>query len=325
MKTRSLFLNMRALVVCALGIVCGAHAQAQDYRGAIRVLVGYPPGGPADTVARIVADKLPAQLGQPVFVENRPGAGGLIAAQQLKSAPADGSTLFLSNTHTVAMIPLINKAAGISPSKDFRTVGSVASFELALAAHPSTGAANFEQLGRWFVKNPSRVSIGVPAAGSVPELLAVLVARRFQTTGLPVAYKGATPMVQDLLGGQVSSGISAVSDFLQYQQTGRLRIVAVTQATPLLPGVPTFKDAGLQGVDFADLLGLYAPSATPTLVVARYNAALQRVLADPEVQEKLRALAMAPLPGTPAEHANRLARISNSMAAAVRAVGYAPQ
>lgn len=323
MKAHSISLVRRAVLMATLGIAFNAHAQ--DYRGPVKVLVGYPPGGPADTVARLVADKLSAQLGQPIVVDNRAGAGGQIAAQQLKAAPADGSTIFLSNTHTVAMIPLINKTPGFSTTKDFRTIGSVASFELALAAHPSTGATNFEQLGRWFTQNPARASIGVPAPGSVPELLALMVARKFKADGIPVPYKGAAPMVQDLLGGQVNAGLSGVSDFLQHHQAGRLRIVAVTQATPLLPGVPTFKEAGLQGVDLTDLLGLYASAATPTIVVARYNAALQRVLVMPEVQERLRALAMTAVPSTPAEHAERLARVSNSMTTAIRSVGYSPQ
>lgn len=301
------------------------QAQAQDYRGVVKILVGYPPGGPADTVARVIADKLAAQLGQTVIVENRAGAGGQIAALALKAAPADGSVIFLSNLHTVATIPLITKSPGYAPATDFRPVGAVATFELALAVHPLTRAATMSQLGQFFSANPGRASIGVPAASSTPECLATQVSRHFKAESLPVAYKGATPMVQDLLGGQVSAGVSAVSDFLQHHQAGKLRIVAVTKATPLLPDVPSFAAAGLAGLELTDLLGLYAPAALPTVVVARYNAALNRVLAWPEVAEKLQALAMTPVGGSAAAHAERLASNRKTLAELVRAVGYTPQ
>ncbi|HYF17308.1 MAG TPA: tripartite tricarboxylate transporter substrate-binding protein [Ramlibacter sp.] len=297
-------------------------ARAQENRGAIRVLVGYPPGGPADVVARLVADKLAAPLGQAVVVENRAGAGGLVAAQALKAAPADGSVLFLSNAHTVAMLPLIQKNPGFSTEKDFRTVGAAATFELALAAHPGTGATTAEQLGRWFAANPARSNIGVPAAGSAPELLGLALARQFRAEGVPVAYKGAAPLVQDLLAGQVPAGVSGVAEFLPHHQAGRLRIVALTRTTPLLPGVPSFADVGMPNLELTELLGLYAPAATPAAVVARYNEALQRVLQSGEVRDRLQALTMTPVPGTPADHAERLGRIQQAMAAAVRQTGY---
>ncbi len=303
-----------------------AHAQAPAYPGPIRILVGYPPGGPADTAARIVADKLATQLGQPVLVDNKPGAGGQIAAQALKAAPADGSVLFLSNTHTVAMVPLTMKAPGFAPATDFRPVGAVANFELALAVHPKTGAASLAELGAWFAARRGDASIGVPAPASAPEFIAGEVARHLKADIVPVAYRGATPMVTDLLAGQISAGVSGISDFLQHQKAGKLRILAASRSTPLLPGVPSFAQAGLPSLDAtSDFLGLYAPAGLNDTAVARYNAALNQVLAQPEVVAKLQASAMTPAAGTPGEQAQRLAHVSKALAALVAQSGFIPQ
>ncbi|WP_428000569.1 tripartite tricarboxylate transporter substrate-binding protein [Acidovorax sp.] len=314
-----------ALLALPLLVAAGA-AQAQTYSGPIRMLVGYPPGGPADTTARIVAEKLAMQLGQPVLVDNKPGAGGQIAAQALKAAPADGSVIFMSNTHTVAMVPLTMKAPGFAPATDFRPLGAVANFELALAVHPKTGAANLAELGTWFAAHRSEASIGVPAPASAPEFIAGEVARQLKADIVPVAYRGATPMVTDLLAGQIAAGVSGISDFLQYQKSSRLRIVAVSRTTPLLPGVPSFAQAGLASLDAtSDFLGLYAPAGLNEATVARYNTALNQVVALPEVVAKLQANAMAPAAGTPGEQALRLAQVSRALAALVAQSGFVPQ
>ncbi|CAN5385449.1 Bug family tripartite tricarboxylate transporter substrate binding protein [soil metagenome] len=315
----------RSLLVAApLCAAFGVHAQG--YAGPIRVLVGYPPGGPADTAARIVAEKLAIELGQPMVVDNKPGAGGQIAAQALKAAPADGSVLFMSNTHTVAMVPLTMKSAGFAPATDFRMVGTVATFELALAVHPKTGATNLQELGAWLGTHRGEAGIGVPAPASAPEFVAGKVSRVLKADTVPVAYRGAAPMVSDLLGGQIAAGVSGISDFLQYQQAGKLRILAVSRATPLLPGVPSFSQAGVAGLDnTTDFLGLYAPAALPEAVVVRYNTALNRVLAQPEVVAKLQGYVMTVAPSTPAEQAQHLAQVSKALAGLVQESGFVPQ
>lgn len=317
-------LQAALLVLPLMAVTTGACAQT--YSGPIRMLVGYPPGGPADTAARIVAEKLAVQLGQPVLVDNKPGAGGQIAAQALKAAPADGSVIFMSNTHTVAMVPLTMKAPGFAPASDFRPLGAVANFELALAVHPKTGAASLAELGTWFVTHRSEASIGVPAPASAPEFIAGEVARHLKADIVPVAYRGATPMVTDLLAGQIAAGVSGISDFLQYQKVNRLRIVAVSRATPLLPGVPSFAQAGLASLDAtSDFLGLYAPAGLSEATVTRYNTALNQVVAMPEVVARLQASAMTPATGTPAEQAQRLAQVSRALAALVAQSGFVPQ
>ena len=318
-------LSPRSLLLTA-ALWAALGAQAQGYSGPVRMLVGYPPGGPADTAARIVAEKLAVELGQPVVVDNKPGAGGQIAAQALKAAPADGSVVFISNTHTVAMVPLTMKAAGFAPATDFRMIGTVATFELALAVHPKTGAGNLQELGAWLGAHRGEAGIGVPAPASAPEFVAGKISRVLKADTVPLAYRGAAPMVGDLLGGQIAAGVSGISDFLQYQQSGKLRILAVSRATPLLPGVPSFAQAGVAGLDnTTDFLGLYAPAALPDAIVARYNIALNRVLAQPEVVARLRGYVMTVAPGTPAEQAQRLAQVSKALAVLVQESGFVPQ
>jgi len=303
----------------------GLAAQAQG-NAPIRLLVGYTAGGPADTAARIVAEKLGVELGQPVVVDNKPGAGGQMAAQALKAAPADGSVLFLSNTHTVVTVPLTVRNPGFVTAKDFRPVGGVATFELALAVNPKTNAHTLKELGAWFAAHPNEASIGVPAPASSPEFVAAKVSRTFKADTVAASYRGAPPMVQDLLAGQLAAGVSSISDFQQYHQAGTLRILAVTHATALLPGVPSFAAAGLDGLDSTtDLLGLYAPAATPDALVARYNAALNRVLSQPDVVARLKSYVMTPAPMTPAEQQQRLAQASAVLSTLMHESGFVPQ
>ena len=270
--------------------------------------MGYASGGPADVVARIVADRLGAELKQTIVVENKPGAGGQIAAKALKGSPSDGSTLLLSNLHTVVTVLLTTKDPGFAPSRDFRPVGAVASFELALAVHPKTGVSNLADLGAWLGANKAAATIGVPAPASVPEFMALRINRRFHVETVPIPYKGAAPLVTDLVGGQLAAAVAGVADFLPHHQAGRLKIVAVTRATPLLPGVPSFAEAGIAGLEATETLGLFAPAGTSDKTIQRYNAALNRVLATQETKERFRAQIMTPIPGTPQAQASELAR-----------------
>jgi len=312
------------LWLCALALLPLLPATAQP-RGPIRLLVGYPPGGPADVTARIVAQSLSQVLEQPVVVENRPGAGGQIAAQMLKAAPADGSVLMVGNTHTFAMLPHTMKNPGFAVPGDFRMLGTIASFELALAVHPKTAAKDLASLGQWYGAHRDEASIGVPAPASAPDFIARKITTTLGTRIEPVPYKGATQMVQDVLSGQLDAGLSGISDFLQHHKAGKLRIVAVSEATSLLPDVPSFTEAGVAVSDASDFQGLYAPAGLSDALVERYNAALNKAIADAPVQEKFAAQAMLPMPGTPQEHALRLARASDMLAELVKESGYQPQ
>ncbi len=283
---------------CALGT---SAVFAQDDKGPITLVVGYPAGGSADIGARILAEKLPALLGQPVVVENRAGAGGQIAARFVKAAPANGSVLFFTNGHTVVTVPLILKAPGFDTATDLKPVSPFASFELTLVVNPKTQARSVKDLTDYFARTPTERNIAVPAPGSAPEFMVGRFAQLTKTDVLPIAYKGAAPAVQDLLGGQVSAAVLPVADILPYQRAGRLQAVAVTHATPLLPGVPSFGSAGLGELAASDFLAVYAPAGMSDANVTRFHRAIQQVVAMPDVTERLLSHALQPQHGEPAD------------------------
>ncbi|MGY2907766.1 tripartite tricarboxylate transporter substrate-binding protein [Bradyrhizobium sp. URHC0002] len=316
------------LPVLVVSLLLGAPTptMSQNVTGPIRLFVGYPAGGPADVGARLIAEGLARELKRAIIVENKSGAGGQLAALAVKSAPADGSVLFLSNLHAMATIPLTIKEPGFSPSHDFKMIGAVATFELALAVHPKTQSSSLSEFAAWLVANRSVANVGVPASGSAPEFVINKIARTLNAEATPVPYRGAAPMVQDLLGGQIAAALSSISDFLPYHEANTLRIVAVSQTTPLLPDVPSFTQAGIWGLDgTTDFLGLYAPAATSADIVERYNAALKTVLALPEVRAGFAKLVMTPAPGTPNEHRLRLERASEILSKLIQESGYTPQ
>ncbi len=311
-----------SFALCALG---ASAVFAQDYKGPITLVVGYPAGGSADIGARVLAEKLPALLGQPVIVENRAGAGGQIAARYVKGAPANGSVLFFTNGHTVVTVPLIMKAPGFDTAVDLKPVSPFASFELTLVVNPKTQARSVKDLTDYFARTPTERNIAVPAPGSAPEFMVGRFAQLTRTDVLPVAYKGTAPAVQDLLGGQLSAAVLPVADILQYQRVGKLQAVAVTRSTPLLPGVPSFGDAGLGELAASDFLAVYAPAGMSDANVARFHRAIQQVVAMPDVNERLLSYALQPQHGTPADLTKAYEASRTTVRGLMKAVDYQPQ
>jgi tripartite-type tricarboxylate transporter receptor subunit TctC len=312
----------RLAAVCLLGLATG-WAGAEPYKGPITLVVGYPAGGSADIGARMLAEKLPALLGQPVIVENRAGAGGQIAARYVKAAPSNGSVLFFTNGHTVVTVPLVLRAPGFDTRADLQPVSPFATFELVLAAHAKTGAHDLKQLAAYFAANPGQRNIAVPAPGSTPEFL---VGRLAQLTGSdvqPIAYKGSGPAVQDLLGGQVAAAVVPVSDVLQYR--GSLQLLAVTRKTALLPDVPSFADAGMPELAASDFLAVYAPHGMAADEVARIHAAVQKVVAMPDVSRRMQSYALQPQVGTPADLERTFSASQGAVRSLMTAVDFKPQ
>ena len=220
----------------------------------IRLLVGFPPGGGTDAIARLLADKLKDRLGAPVVVENRPGAGGQIAARALKAAPADGTTLFLTHDHTISILPQVVKNPGFAPDEDFVPVAGIASFVNGFALAGGTPARSFTGYVEWLRKqHGGKGAVGIPAPASTPEFLVQLLARRYQLDLVAAPYRGGAPLLADMLGNQISAGVAAVQDFMENHKAGKVRVVGVlgTKRQASMPDVPTFDEMGLKG--FEDL------------------------------------------------------------------------
>jgi tripartite-type tricarboxylate transporter receptor subunit TctC len=275
-----------AFVVTAALAAGGAFAQAGK---PIRILVGFPAGGGTDAIARTLADKLRDELDTSVVVENRAGAGGQIAAQALKAAAPDGTTLFISHDHTISILPLVLKDPGFDPAQDFVPVAGFATFVNALALSPGTPAKGFDDYVAWVKRQGGKSAVGIPAPASVPEFLVKAIGEKYALDLVAAPYRGSAPMIGDMLGNQIPAGVGSVPDFIENHRAGKLRIAAVMgdRRQTALPEVPTFAELGLKGFEDVPYYGFFAPAGTPKPAIDRFSAALAKVLAQPDVRDKL--------------------------------------
>lgn len=285
----------------ALSVVLVAPVRAQG--GPVRILVGFPPGGATDGIARLLGDKLKDVLGTPVIVENRAGAGGMLATQALKAAAPNGQTVMLTIDHTHVMIPLTFKEPGYDPARDFTALAGVASYYNALAVSSTLGVRTVAELGAWFKANPDKANIGVPAVGSVPQFAALILGKALGVKVVAVPYRGGAPLTQDLLGGHVAAGISSLTEYIEHHRAGRLRVMAVsgTARARSAPDVPTFDELGLRGIDKNPWLAFFGPRELPRDFVDRFSKAVATVLQMPDVRERLAALGNETTYASPAE------------------------
>ena len=262
----------------------------------IRVLVGFPAGGGTDAIARILAEKLKDPLGVPIVVENRAGAGGLIAAQALKAAQPDGNVFFMSHDHTISILPLVMKTPGFDPAHDFVPVAGFATFVNALAVSGATPAKSVNDYVAW-VRNQGagKGTVGIPAPASVPEFLVKVIGQKYGVDLQAAPYRGSAPMMADMLGNQIAAGVASVPDFIENHKAGKVRIVAVLGASrqAVLPDVPTFAELGLSGFEDIPYYGFFAPAGTPKAAIDKFSDALAKVLTLPEVREQLTAMGLS--------------------------------
>ena len=294
----------------------------------VRILVGFPPGGGSDAIARLLADKLKDVLGVPVVVDNRPGAGGQIAAQVLKAAPADGTTLFLTHDHTISILPLVVKNPGFDPVSDFVPVAGFATFVNAFAVSGGTPARSFNEYVQWLqAARGGQGAVGVPAPASTPEFLVKLLGRKYRLDLVAAPYRGSAPMIGDMLGNQIAAGVGSVQDFIEHHRGGKLRVVGVlgTQRQAALPDVPTFDELGLKGFEDLPYYGIYAPAGTPGAFIAQFSAALAQVLAQPAVHEQLTTLGLTVGHMAPGQLAARQKAYTAAWARIIRNSGFTAQ
>jgi tripartite-type tricarboxylate transporter receptor subunit TctC len=317
---------VQCLCAALLLAVLALPASAQTGKP-IRILVGFPPGGGTDAIARTLAERLKDELGAPVIVENRPGAGGQIAAQALKAAAPDGTTYFISHDHTISILPLVVKNPGFDPARDFIPVAGFATFVNALALSGGTPARSFKDYIAWVKAQGGKSAVGVPAPASVPEFLVKVIGEKYSLDLVAAPYRGSAPMIGDMLGNQIPAGVGSVPEFVENHRAGKLRVVAVLGAArqAAMPDVPTFAELGLAGFEDVPYYAFFAPAGTPQAEIDRFAAALARVIATPEVKDKLTAwgltVGMLPQP----QLAARERAYSQAWARIIRASGFQPQ
>lgn len=292
----------------ALAISCGA-AFAQPFpQRTVKLVVGFPPGGGVDIIARTISQALSDRLGQPVIVENRPGAGGNIAAELVAHAPADGYTLLVSAVSSLAISASLYKAPRYDLMKDLTPVAVVASVPNVLVVHPSIKVSNVKEFIAYVKANPGKVNFGSAGSGTTVHFAGELFKSMASLDMVHVPYKGAAPAMADLLGGQVQVMFDFLSAAAPQIKSGKLRALAVTSTTrsPVLPNVPTIAEAGLPGYNVLGSFGVMAPTGTPVEVVSRLNREIAAVVNLPEVKEHLLSYAATPEQLSPAEFAQVL-------------------
>lgn len=280
---------MRKLLFGILISVLASAVQAQNYpTRPIKFVVPFPPGGNLDFVARAIQPKMQEVLGQPVLIDNRGGAAGMIGLEYASKQPGDGYTIVLGNTGTIAINPSVYPKMAYDPLKDFVAVGQTTFNALLCAIHASVPAGSLQEFVAYARANPGKLNFGIAGNGSGPHFGAEQL-KRAAGLDIPVVfYKGSGPMVTDLLGGQVQITIDAPPVTMQYVKAGKLKALAVTGKTRLnsLPDTPTFEQAGLPAVDATGFQGVLAPAGTPPAAVAKLSEALRQALAQPEVRER---------------------------------------
>jgi tripartite-type tricarboxylate transporter receptor subunit TctC len=319
----SRFRPLRRLFLAGLFTLATGLAQAQSATP-IRILVGFPPGGGTDAIARTLAEKLKDQLGAPVVVDNRAGAGGQIAAQALKAAAPDGHTFFLSHDHSISILPLVTKNPGFDPAVDFVPVAGFATFANALALSGGTPAKSVAEYVRFVQQAGGKDTIGVPAPASIPEFLVGMIGSKYQLDLQAAPYRGSAPMMGDMLGSQIKAGVASIPDFIENHKAGKLRVVAVIgdKRQAILPDVPTFAELGIAGLEELPYYGVFAPAGTPPAVLDRFNQALAKVVAMPDVREHLTAMGLTVAYQPQAAFAKRVQGYTQSWDKILKASGY---
>ncbi|NDZ12124.1 Twin-arginine translocation pathway signal [Variovorax sp. WS11] len=322
--------SRRVLALGLMAAIAGFSglAQAQQQGAPIRLLVGFPAGAGTDAIARTLGEKLKDQLGAPVVVENRAGAGGQIAAQALKAAPADGHTLFLSHDHSISILPQVVKNPGYNSASDFVPVAGFATFANVLAVSGGTPAKNLDEYLKWVrTQRGGKDTIGVPAPASIPEFLVKMIGTKYKIDVQAAPYRGSAPMTADMLGNQISAGIASVPDFIENHRAGKLRIVATIGAKrqALLPQVPTFTELGFANLEDLPYYGVFAPVGTPQPVIDRFGEALAKVLAMPDVKQKLTTMGLTVAYEPQGQFAGRVRSYTQTWAGIIKASGFTPQ
>ena len=276
---------------------------------AVRIVVGYQAGGPTDLVARMLATKLQALLGQPFIVENRPGAGSNIASEAVAAAAPDGYTLLMAAA-PITMNAYLYKNQKYSVEKSFEPISLISSAPGVLAVSPSFPAKSLQELIAYAKANPQKVNYGTTGNGGTQHMATELMQRLANISLVHVPYKGASGVMADLIAGHVDMAIMTSTSAIAQLQTGRVRALAVTSDKRIssLPDVPTFEEAGLNGMQSDSWNGLLAPAGTPIPIINQLHAAVVEVLKSPDIREKLESQGAVIIGSTPETFRKEIAR-----------------
>ena len=306
MITRRTFLSAAAGVAVA---AAAAHAQGTYPDKVIKMIVPAPAGGQTDVLARLLAQKIQAAVGQNVIIDNRPGAGGALGARALAAAEPDGYTLFYGNTSTLAVIPAVSKNPGYDPVKNYAPVASVSESYIILVVHPSFPAKTVQEFVAYAKAHPGKLNYAHAGAGNVTHLTGEMFRTLAGIDFVNVPHKGGNESVQGVLGNQVDFALESPVILLPLIKDGKLRALGVTSAKrqPEIADVPTMVESGIAGFVATLLTGVVAPAGTPAPIVGKLNSVINESLKGPEMKDLAARFGSEPRIGTPAEFGTFLA------------------
>ncbi|HUR89056.1 MAG TPA: Bug family tripartite tricarboxylate transporter substrate binding protein [Ramlibacter sp.] len=325
MTDRRHFIHTATSLGLLAAIPFAARAQAFEV---VKIINGFPAGGTADSTARRVGERMggTAYAKNAAVVENKPGAGGRIACEVVKSAQPDGSTLLLTPYSMMSIYPHIYKQLSYDPFKDFAPVSLAAMMTHCLSAGPQVPASvrTVKDFLAWAKANPDKANYGSPAAGSTPHFLGALLSLNTGVDLKHVPYRGSAPAVADMIGGTLASCSTPTGDALANHRAGKIRILATSGAarTPFTPDVATYAEQGFADLTTEEWFGFYAPARTPANVIANANAAIAQALKEKTVVDSLALMGLVPQPSTPAEMDKSQKDEYNRWGPLVRKIGF---
>jgi tripartite-type tricarboxylate transporter receptor subunit TctC len=314
---------LRAILPVALAVACAGAASAQSWPSKpVHVVNPWPPGGPADIVARPIMEKLAEALGQPVVLDNKPGANGTIGSAAVAKAAPDGYTLLFSHVGPMAISPAMQPGMAYDPVKDLVQVTQFVSGPTVLVVRPEVPVKSVPELIDYAKKNPGKVTFGSVGQGSTTHLAGEMLNIMAGISLVHVPYKGAAPVVTDLLGGQIDIAFLNISGALPQMQTGKLRGIAVStlKRSSVLPDLPTVAET-LPGFEVNSWYGLEAPAGTPKAIVDRLYKECAAILKRPEIVERLKGAGLDPEGTTPEQHAAKVKADTERWAKIVKETG----
>lgn len=326
MKTPFLRRTLCAALGSAALLALAAPASAQDAAWPtkpIRVIVTFPPGGSADAIVRAIGPRVSEKLGQPLVIENRPGAGGNIGLTAVAKAEADGHTVGLGAAGALSANVSLYPQMPFDPVKDLKPVSLVAAIPFVIVGHPSVGVRTQAELIALAKRDPSKLTIGHGGNGTAMHLTASLFDQMAGVKIVQAAYRGSGPAAMDALAGQIPLAVTDLPAALQHIRAGKLIAFSVTgnRRVPALPDVPTVAEAGLAGYESVGWFGIVAPAATPDAVVNRLNAAIVEALNDPNIQTAIRGIGVEPAPSTPQAFADYIKSETAKWGQVIRSAG----
>jgi len=279
-------------IILVLFTLFAGQVLAQDIKGPIKIVVPYPAGGGSDIVARLCADKMKDSLGQPVIVENKPGAGGRVGTEYVKGLPPDGSAMLVVNPALFVVNPLVFSKLSYDPEKDFEPVSQIMTYQFVLSVPATSPIKDVKGLIDWLKKNPKEANFGSPAAGSLPHFFGLLIGKAAGIEIVHASYNGSAPLLTALMGNQIPMGIDTFEAEAAHHPE-KIRIIATSDVSRKLPDVPTFKEQGLD-IEGVGWNGIVVPAKTPKAIIDKLSAAIAKAIKSPDVSEKIKQLGSDP-------------------------------